>query len=260
MSLSTLLNNISSKLFLAGFVIAKFRLIPIPLFNLVIYILSLICYFAGYMLSFIAHILEPDDTTAPTAWYQLIQIKTKSKISAFFGLIAIISCFVAFAFPPLTICSLWLFIISNLFWCFSEYRKINHPPEQGYPAARRKTYLIYAVITTCSSIVVGVLATIALLIPPAAIIISTISTICAIILSLAAMQYWFDYQFYPKIDEHEKPVSTSHQALNQQLGGNKYRLNLEHQHTEKKEFYNSRKNTVNHNPPCSLQPTAPQPS
>jgi hypothetical protein len=197
MNIARILSKVGDHLFLIGFIIARFRLLPLPILPIIVNILSLIFYLLGYILSIIAYQLSPDHPSLPNTWYGFSQFKTQSKISAMLGLAATTVCFMVFISPLAVIPVLWLFAMSNVFWCLAEYHKFNNPLayENDYLPARQQSYLGYAFIMTILSIFSAIATTITLLCPATAVVILPISMIVTILLSLAALNYWIDSNF-----------------------------------------------------------------
>ena len=214
------LDNASGKLFLAGFMTAKLRQLPIPFVGQTFGLISYSCYLIGYVLWLIASRFYPDQPPKTEAWYGFTQIKHQNRTAASLGLIGVTLCLLSFAFPVLLLAGMSLFAVSNLVWSVAEYHRRQNPPqnEASYSPPRQNYYVSYAVLSTIVSVMSAAALALAVICPPIGIPALFISGFIGFTMTIAACYFLLNT---PPTEDRTKPgaetITGSHRRMQPQL-------------------------------------------
>ncbi|MCP0913503.1 hypothetical protein NKV53_03865 [Legionella sp. 27cVA30] len=197
-----LLDKLSGFFFLSGLLISKlgfmtsrFKTAPFVILSLVLNLISLTAYLIGYIAWFLAALFYPDHPKKQDSWYGFAQFKEQYQGAAFLGAVATVICM---AFPTILILASWLYTASNVMWLITEYHKYQNPVHEknsSYSSEKQATYLRYAVLTTCSSVITTLIATIGFLFPQITFLTLLISVFLGNLLTLPALYFWGQYSF-----------------------------------------------------------------
>ncbi|OGV45010.1 MAG: hypothetical protein A3F46_02420 [Legionellales bacterium RIFCSPHIGHO2_12_FULL_42_9] len=215
------LDNASGKLFLAGFMTAKIRQLPIPFIGQILGLISFSCYLIGYIMWLIASRFYPSHPPKAESWYGFTQIKNQNRTAAALGLAGVTLCLLSFAFPVLLLPGMSLFALSNIIWSIAEYHRRQNPPrnDAAYSPPKQDYYVSYAVLSTIVSVMSAASLALAIIFPPIAIPVLFFSAFVGFTMTVAACYFLLNS---PPTESSTKPgaqtITESHKQIHRQLG------------------------------------------
>lgn len=212
--LSKIFDAASGYLFMAGSFASKLTVFSVFL-SAISSIISLIAYLLGYLAWYIAALYYPNTPKKPE-WFGFAPLKEQYQLTAVLGLIATILCIYT---PVLLPFAAWMYALSNIMWCITEYHKQENPPlnEEGFSSIRQRLYFRYTLLVTISSAAIAITATISLFFPPLAFALFVGSTIFTVGLAVISLYYWGQCtfsSFSPDRSEHSYTILSNELEFN----------------------------------------------
>lgn len=206
------MSKASGFFFAAAIFISQAKYAPSVLAKAIFDSLYLLFCFIAHALWYLSSKLLPEHPGLKNRWYGFAEFKNQHIAAAVIGTIAVIFSVLAF-FYPVAFIACWLFALSNTIWLISEYHKMkilgkgdNRPLtfELEYSNKRQRAYLQYAGVITTMAIITSIATTLALIFPPYALAIMTLSAIIGVCMSAIAAQKWIQYFLFPYPPEQTK--------------------------------------------------------
>lgn len=205
------IDKASAFFFATAFVLAKAQYFSLPLIAGILNLVSLILYLIGYILWALAATLFPLHKRKFPTLLGFTDFQQPYLHAAIFGFIATFYCFMAMSSPVLIIPATWIYFVSNMIWCLSEYHKLLYPPgwNQAYPDEKQRNQLIYTSLVSAITLLSAISITIAFCLPLLAPQILIASMTLGAILGAIALGFWLAYY----ISEPPKKRLSYHKIL-----------------------------------------------
>lgn len=162
------LKKANSVFFAAGLVLARLHaLIQIPIVSFFLSPISFGLYALGYFLWLLEANLGTDPEECAKHPFSPAALREKITTSSVIGVCAA-GCGIAAAFLPVLLApALVLFMLSNFFWCWSEYQRYKQLPDNTSHPERtaKKNYFHYVCVATMVGALSSILAIIAFFVP-----------------------------------------------------------------------------------------------
>jgi hypothetical protein len=197
MSKAKYLENASGACFFSGFMLSKLQYLPFPIIAAILRFVSLGIYLIGYIMWFIACLLQPEYKRKGAKWYGFAMLKDQLLFSSLIGFIATIISLIAIPIPFLFPAAAWLYTLGNALWAIGEYHKLHNPPEEDkqFSYKKQNAYFKYSVTMTLISLVTAIASSLIIALPLATIPITVFSACICVGLGAFAFENWLEATF-----------------------------------------------------------------
>lgn len=198
MSRFSTLDTLSDRLFFSAIVINRAGKMTIPVIAHICFIISSVLYLSGYIFWQTA-VYEDESRRHQFAHEQKCKFDREFRhnqyyrYTAFFGVIACVLALFSLSNPVTAVISAWLFLVSNACWFNAERITLNRlqTDEPDSPACKAQSiYFKYTTLSTTISLLTPILFTLAVLVPPVGVPLTSIATFYLIGLNLLAISNW----------------------------------------------------------------------
>jgi hypothetical protein len=217
-SKSKLLDNVSGKFFLFGFIIGKLRSVPVPIVSIYAVATSVLSYFIAHGLWFISSHHYPEHK-AHEEWYGFTHFKGQNKISAVLGVTAAALNIAGLFFGPvMVIPAMWLYFAGNVVWTIAEYHKFKNPhADEDYSHHRQKSQVPYAIATTAVGLITAISTSLVFIFPVIAMPIFAVGMVLTLGLGALSTEYWLEANMNKHAPTPIKALE-SYVGMNESLG------------------------------------------
>lgn len=211
------LDKASSIFFFLGFITTQLQHAPILLLSGLSYVGSLFFYTFGYFFWLIACHYYPEIPPQKQHWYGFSDFKNQNRFAAIIGGVGVIFSIIGLFIPVGFVLASWLFLLSNLIWCVSEFHKTKNPPlsDPNYSTSHQEAYLRFAMISTLMCFVPAIVATVIFFFPLIASTMILIGTGISLFLGAHALYAWVDTNC---TDHQPDRMNHSYSLLSKTLG------------------------------------------
>lgn len=198
MSRFSTLDTLSGRLFFSAIVINRAGKMTIPFIAHVCFIISTLLYLCGYIFWQTA-VYEDESRRHQFALEQKQKFDREFRhnqhyrFTAFFGVVSSVLALFSLTNPVLAVTSAWLFLVSNACWYRAEnitLKRLKQDEPDSHAFKAQSIYVQYTTLSTFISLLNPILFTLAIVVPPVGIPLTTAATFYLIGLNLLAISNW----------------------------------------------------------------------